>query len=201
MLELQRPCGPVTGAEGREHAHAVVFEPPQRDPEHAGRGRIDPLRIVQRHHYRPVRGQHPQDIEHGQPDRVCIGALLAGSASRSATASACPRGAASDRETYRRPGRRVPTGPRTTAMPPPPRPGRKEHDRNALWPARRLSPREPSCRSPPHPQKRAPAGRPQTPSRNAPIAASSSSRPMTALAIVSLSASKSGESRRGPRRC
>jgi hypothetical protein len=55
----------------------VIFEPPQRDPEHAGRGRIEPLRVVQSNHHRRVRSQHPQRIEHPQPDRVCVGALLA----------------------------------------------------------------------------------------------------------------------------
>ena len=33
--------------------------------------------VVQRHDHRPVAGQHPQDVDHRKPDRVCVGMLLA----------------------------------------------------------------------------------------------------------------------------
>ena len=76
MLKIER--GRLSAStQRREQAHAVVSEPPQRHLEHGAGGRIDPLDVVQRHHYRPVDGEHPQDVDYGKPDRVRVGALLA----------------------------------------------------------------------------------------------------------------------------
>ena len=66
MLKIERRGRPGAGAQRREQAHAVVSEPPQRHLEHGAGGGIEPLDVVQRHHYRPVAGEHPQDVDHGK---------------------------------------------------------------------------------------------------------------------------------------
>jgi hypothetical protein len=77
MLKIDRRGRLSAGTQRREQAHAVVSDAPQGHLEDGAGGGIDPLDVVQRHHYRPVDGEHPQDVDHGKPDRVRVGALLA----------------------------------------------------------------------------------------------------------------------------
>ena len=74
-LQLERRTR--TGTKSHHQADTLVPKPPERDLEHAGRRRIKPLDVVQRDHHRPAVGQSPQRVEHGQPDGMCVWALVA----------------------------------------------------------------------------------------------------------------------------
>ena len=74
-LKLERRTSVAT--KSHEQADTLVPKPPECDLEHAGRRGIEPLDIVQRDHHRSAVGQRPQRVEHGQPDRMCVWALVA----------------------------------------------------------------------------------------------------------------------------
>ena len=60
------------GPERRQHPDRLVAQAAQRQLEHAERGRVEPLRVVERDEHRAALGERAQNVEHGQPDRVRI---------------------------------------------------------------------------------------------------------------------------------
>ena len=177
--------GSEVGASRRSRAaRPALAQAPERDLEHAGGGRVEPLDVVEGDEDRAALGESTQDVEHGQPDRVRIGSHLARLGEQQRDLERPPP---RRRERGRRPRRA--TSPRRSDSPanderrPPPRcRGRSGRGRDAPRPPRRPPPRGSSCRCPPRRRARAPSGRsstrPETP-RSQP---SSSSRPMTAVA-------------------
>ena len=61
----------------REQPERLVAKPPQSDLERAGRGRVEPLDVVERDEHRAALGQRAQHVQDGEPDRVRIGRRLA----------------------------------------------------------------------------------------------------------------------------
>ena len=56
----------------------LVTPAPERDLQHAGGGRIEPLAVVDGDDHGPSLGQDPQHVQHGEPDRVRIRRAVAG---------------------------------------------------------------------------------------------------------------------------
>ena len=54
------------------------MEAPQADLQRPGRGRVEPLRVVEGYQHRALFGEDAQDFEHGKPDRVGIRSHLTG---------------------------------------------------------------------------------------------------------------------------
>ena len=76
-IELERRSRPRAPSEGRQQADRLLAQASKRDLEHAGRGRVEPLHIVEGDEHGASLGQSAQHIEHGQPDRVRIGSHVA----------------------------------------------------------------------------------------------------------------------------
>ncbi len=69
-------------AQRREHADAFALEPADRIAQRRGRGRVEPLHVVDREDHRPLRSDAPQRREHGAAELEgpvrgrCAGGLL-----------------------------------------------------------------------------------------------------------------------------
>ena len=63
-------------AEGREHTDRLIPYAAKGNLEHACRGRVEPLDVVERDEHRASLGKRPQDVEQREPDRVRMGSLL-----------------------------------------------------------------------------------------------------------------------------
>ncbi len=62
----------------REQADALVTQAPERDLQHAGRRRVEPLEVVEREDDRLPLGEHAEDVEHGQSDGSRVRSNLPG---------------------------------------------------------------------------------------------------------------------------
>ena len=144
----------------REQPERLVAQPPERDLEHAGRGRVEPLDVVERDEARAAVGQGAQHVEHGEPDRVRVGRRLARLREQKRDLERPPARRRERRARLRRARpRAAPRARRTRVRPRPRRPGRSGSSRTGRARRRRRPPTAPSSRCPPRRRARARAAR------------------------------------------
>jgi hypothetical protein len=71
-IELERQPGGGRGPLGEEQADTLVAEPPCRVAEHARRGGIEPLHIVDGDQHWALGGECPKGIREGDRDRARV---------------------------------------------------------------------------------------------------------------------------------
>jgi hypothetical protein len=76
-LELERRRRVRGRAQGGQHTDRLVAQAAKGNLEHACRGRVEPLHVVERDEDGPVLSEHPLDVENGEPDRVRIRRVIA----------------------------------------------------------------------------------------------------------------------------
>jgi hypothetical protein len=70
-IELKRGLdGPF--AHGGQYPHLLAHQPPQHEPQHLGRARIDPLHVVERHEKRSVASERANDAEERKPEQARV---------------------------------------------------------------------------------------------------------------------------------
>ncbi len=188
-------------AERGEKADTLVAQTPQRDLEHGGRGRVEPLEVVEGDDHGLLgRRALRSTSSTASPIAPCSGGCSPGSASQSAISSARRRGGASDPPGYRTRGRADRRARRRRARPRP---------RSPRWtrtrPKRRSASSTPTSQSivfpiPASPERTSAHGPRPTASRNLSTAPSSWSRPMTAVVIGPPPSPGCPRARRGGRR-
>ena len=178
--ELERSRDLGAGPKGRKEAHRLLAQAADRKLQDQRRGRVEPLDVVERHDHRPFGGQSAEHVEHCEPDRARLRRLLARL-----------REPERDLERPASRGRSERTTPSMDGLEQIGEPGEGERrlgldrcdgrarGRIGSRPARRLSPRESSCRSPARRRGRARVGpaRPRPGTRR--LRRAPRSRPMT----------------------
>ena len=143
----------------RQQADRLLAQAPQRDLQHAGRGRVEPLHVVERDEHRAVARPAARSTSSTASPIACgSGAASPGSASSSATSSARRRGGASEGATSSSTGASSSESPakESDASASTPRQVRTRPKRSR--PPRRPPPRGSSCRSRPRRRARARRG-------------------------------------------
>ena len=148
---MSGPC-----AERRQHADRLLAQAPERDLEHAGGGRIEPLDVVEADEDR-ARARRGRAARRGRQARSrAHPELLAGLGEQQRDLERMPA-RRREREAPSRRGR-APAAPRARRTRAGPRPRRRGTSRTRLEccarPARRPPPRGSSCRCPPRPRAR-----------------------------------------------
>lgn len=76
--ELERGRKPRPAAKGREQAHPLVAQAPDRELQHEGGSSVEPLDVIESDHHGSLRRESTQRIENGDADRTLLRRLPAG---------------------------------------------------------------------------------------------------------------------------
>jgi hypothetical protein len=72
VVEVERQADARPLSQGREEADPLVAQPPKRELEHASRGRVEPLGVVDGDEDGPMLGERAEHVEKRERDRALI---------------------------------------------------------------------------------------------------------------------------------